>query len=71
MTVHLISVGLSVLDVLADPSRKLAADSDAIKAILEERPAKLLEDEGIDNERDVAKRDEASNWIVGALTVLL
>jgi hypothetical protein len=63
MTVHLISVGLSVLDALADPYTKLAADEDAISAIGRERPHRLLEEEGIGDD----ERDAAGDWLAAAL----
>jgi hypothetical protein len=64
MTVHLISVGLSMLDALDDPGRKLAAKRDLIAGIGKQRPGCLLADEGIDD----TGREAASEWMVSALT---
>lgn len=63
MTVHMISVGLSVLDTFADPARKLAPKKDLVAAIARSRPADLLDDAGI-GARDSAA---ASRWVTTAL----
>ncbi len=62
MTVHLISVGLSMLDALADPSQKLTGKPDLIGAIDREQPFRLFEAEGIGEDRDAANK-----WLAGAL----
>ena len=63
MTVHLISVGLSMLDALADPSQKLTGKPDLIGAIgpHREQPCRLFEAEGIGEDRDAANK-----WLAGA-----
>lgn len=70
MTVHLISVGLSVLNSLADPENKLAPPDgkrapryDLIQAIRGAEPTELLDKAGI-GERD---RRGASEWLAAAL----
>ncbi|HET9975612.1 MAG TPA: hypothetical protein VFQ68_45825 [Streptosporangiaceae bacterium] len=60
MTVHLISVGLSVLKHLHDPSVKLADKPDLLSAIRDEKPDELLA--GLDKEPDAA-----SGWLAAAL----
>lgn len=60
MTVHLISVGLSMRDALRDPYDKLAGEPDLIAAIERHKPLDLLPDDG--------DGDAASGWLVGALT---
>jgi hypothetical protein len=64
MTVHLISVGLSIRDSLREPSRKLAGNPDLVKAIVGGRPHLLLADEGIDE----TQRARASDWMTAALS---
>ena len=65
MTVHLISVGTSILtEALLDPAKKLAGRRDLARVISREaRPAHLLADEGIASHQ----RDAASRWLAGAL----
>jgi hypothetical protein len=63
MTVHLISVGLSVRDALAKPRGKLGDKKGLVDAILAERPNELLACFGIRDEH----RDEASDWLAAAL----
>jgi hypothetical protein len=63
MTVHLISVGLSIRDSLREPLRKLAGP-DLVKAIASGRPHLLLADEGIDD----TQRARASDWMTAALS---
>jgi hypothetical protein len=62
MTVHLISVGLSILDVLTDPGQRLNGKPDLIGAIHRQAPHKLFEAEGIGDDREAA-----SKWLAGAL----
>jgi hypothetical protein len=59
MTVHLISVGLSLRDAFRDPYEKLE-DFDLAAVVDRQSPFGLLP-EDID-------RDEASDWLAGALT---
>jgi hypothetical protein len=63
MTVHLISVGLSVRDALEKPRGKLGDKRGLVDAILAERPNELLTDAGIRDKH----RDEASDWVAAAL----
>jgi hypothetical protein len=64
MTVHLISVGTSILtDALRKPREKLGAGSDLARVIGKERPADLLADQRI----LAHQRDDASEWLAGAL----
>ncbi len=63
MTVHVISVGLSVLDAFRDPQAKLAGKSDLVTAIRRQSPQALFAAEGIDDTR----YDAASDWLAGAL----
>ncbi len=58
MTVHLISVGLSVRDPLRDPYEKLK-DLDLAELIDIHKPFELLPED--------MDRDEASDWLAGAL----
>ena len=62
MTVHLISVGLSIRDALADPAQKLDARPELMSAVYRERPHELFEVEGVGDDRDAA-----SAWLAGAL----
>lgn len=62
MTVHVISVGLSVLDSLAGRGRTL--DERLAAAVRLEHPLELLSQAGIGG----ADRDKASAWLAGALT---
>ncbi|MBA9007289.1 hypothetical protein [Thermomonospora cellulosilytica] len=69
MTVHIISVGLSVLEVLAQPriarhKAKLDHDADLIDDIADARPHELLKDAGADD------REAACAWLAGALAPL-
>lgn len=59
MTVHLISVGLSMLDALRDPGAKLGDEPDLITMIDRYRPHEMLT-------ADMG-REEASEWLAGAL----
>ena len=59
MTVHLISVGLSMLDSLGDPPGKLASEPDLIAMIDRHEPLKLLPEN--------SDRAAASEWLAGAL----
>lgn len=59
MTVHLISVGLSMLDALREPDAKLGDDPDLIAMIERYRPHEMLT-------ADLG-RGEASGWLAGAL----
>jgi hypothetical protein len=66
MTVHIISIGLSVLEVLAHPRTprnqpKLGGDADLITDIAESRPHQLLKDAGLESSTD------ACAWLAGAL----
>jgi hypothetical protein len=63
MTVHVISVGLSVLDALADPEDKFAGKPDLVGAIRRHVPGELLESAGV-GDRD---RRGASDWLAAAL----
>jgi hypothetical protein len=60
VTVHLISVGLSVRDALRDPYDKLAGEPDLIAAINRHKPLDLFPGD--------MDGDAASEWLVGALT---
>jgi hypothetical protein len=60
MTVHLISVGLSMLDSLREPDAKLADEPDLIAMIDRYRPHEMLTAD--------MRRAEASGWLAGALT---
>lgn len=64
MTVHVISVGLSVLEALDEPEKKFGGKDDLVGAIREARPSELLEVAGI-GDRD---RDGASGWVAAALS---
>lgn len=64
MTVHVISVGLSVLEALAEPEKKFGGKDDLVGAIRAARPCELLEDAGI-GDRD---RGAASDWVAAALS---
>lgn len=59
MTVHVISVGLSMLDSLADPPGKLAGEPDLIAMIDRHEPLQLLPGD--------SDRGAASEWLAGAL----
>jgi hypothetical protein len=59
VTVHLISVGLSMRDALRDPYDKLAGEPDLIAAIDRHKPLDLLPDDG--------DGGAASEWLTGAL----
>jgi hypothetical protein len=59
MTVHLISVGLSMLDALREPDAKLGDEPDLIAMIDRYRPHEMLT-----ADRD---REAASEWLAGAL----
>jgi hypothetical protein len=59
MTVHLISVGLSMLDALREPDAKLGDEPDLIDMIERYRPHEMLT-------ADIG-REEASGWLTGAL----
>lgn len=58
MTVHLISVGVSVLEALKDPYAKLG-DDDLAAVVDDQKPQEMLP-ESMDG-------DAASNWLAGAL----
>ena len=63
MTVHLISVGKSVIDALAKPREKLRGNRDLAADISDVHPAGMLTREGIlDHQRDLA-----SAWLTAAL----
>jgi hypothetical protein len=59
VTVHMISVGLSMLDTLRDPYGKLAGERDLIAMINRGKPLELLPDD--------TDRGAASDWLAGAL----
>jgi hypothetical protein len=59
MTVHLISVGLSMLDSLREPDAKLADEPDLIAMIDRYRPHEMLTAD--------LRREEAGGWLAGAL----
>jgi hypothetical protein len=59
MTVHVISVGLSVLDALSEPEEKFGDKYDLMRAIRDVAPWALMDAAGI-GDRD---RDEASDWV--------
>lgn len=65
MTIHIISVGISLLNVFDDPRRHRDAGQDVAlsSALLDARPGYLLTDAGVPDDR---KR--ASDWIKAALT---
>lgn len=64
MTVHLISVGVSVLERLEKPGEKLGGDPALAAAIRSGKAHLLLAQAGIpDHQRD----DRASDWLAGAL----
>jgi hypothetical protein len=62
VTIHVISVGISLLDVLAAPYGKLT-DRDVLTAVCKAEPHNLLAQAGI-GEHD---RDKASSWLAAAL----
>ncbi len=64
MTVHVISVGLSLLESLKDPGRlaELNQSIELIKSITREAPQNLLKEAGADSTGDTA-----STWLAGAL----
>ncbi len=66
MTVHLISVGLSVRDALEKPRAKLGDRHDLIHALQDERPHELLVRAGIPDGPGYG--DRASDWLAAALT---
>lgn len=70
MTVHLISVGLSLLNVLADPYDKLGSHPEIYAAVrnAEPKPHQLLRAAGIKNTDD--DRSPASDWINRAVNSL-
>jgi hypothetical protein len=59
MTVHVISVGLSVLDNLRDPRHALGGMAAAVSA---QRPGELLQESGASHDKD-----KASQWLAAAL----
>jgi hypothetical protein len=61
MTVHLISVGLSMLDSLREPDAKLRDEPDLIAMIERYRPHEMLAED--------TDRKEASEWLAGSLAV--
>ena len=63
MTVHLISVGKSVIDSLAKPREKLKGNRDLAAEISDAHPAELLIREGV----LAHQRDLASAWLAAAL----
>jgi hypothetical protein len=65
VTVNVISVGISVLDALADPEAKLAGKTEIITAIRRTAPRELMADAGID---EVRGKQEASAWLAAALS---
>lgn len=63
MTVHLISVGTSVIEALGKPREKLTGNRDLAVGISDAQPGRLLTREGIlDHQRDLA-----SDWLAAAL----
>lgn len=64
MTVHVISVGRSVLDALREPEDEFGDKYELVGAIGQARPWQLLEDARI-GENDC---DQASDWIAAALS---
>lgn len=69
MTVHLISVGLSVLRSLEEPRKPLESDSGLLDAVLDAspRPDKLLTPSGT-RETDT-DRERASEWMAGTFGI--
>lgn len=65
MTVHVISMGLSVLRALKDPRRELQSDASLREAVAVAAPHKLLADAGIGHL--ASDRARASEWIAAAL----
>jgi hypothetical protein len=65
VTVHLISVGLSVREALEKPRAKLGDRHDLIRVIQDERPHELLARAGIPDGPGYG--DQASGWLVSAL----
>lgn len=64
MTVHVISVGLSILDSLETPSRAFPGQPDLAVAVKQARPATLLSDHGI----GPGNREQADAFLARALT---
>jgi hypothetical protein len=63
MTVHLISVGKSIVDAFDKPRERLKGNRDLAADISDAEPAKLLTREGVlDHQRDLA-----SDWLTAAL----
>jgi hypothetical protein len=63
VTVHVISVGVSVLDALAAPYRTLAGHDELLSAVARAKPHDLLTAQGIGK----GDRGEASSWLAAAL----
>lgn len=68
MTVHVISVGLSVLDALREPEDKFGGKYDLIGVIRDAGPCDLLRAAGIDGRDHDRDRAEASKWVAAALS---
>lgn len=62
MTVHVISVGVSLRDSLAEPHKSLAAASALLLAIRAGKPLLVMDGKQVDD------AEEASRWLAGALT---
>ena len=62
VTVHVISVGLSILDALEEPRRAFRDTPDLAAAVRKEEPGRLLEKACVHNDKT-----EASGWLARAL----
>jgi hypothetical protein len=65
VTVHIISVGLSLLTALKEPGRTIPSDERLRQAVLDAKPHRLLADAGIGNL--ASDRGQASAWIAVAI----